>query len=286
LTTPDFTFTLAPVQIIKGAGGSPDQILVTYGNSSYFVTSRKFKPPSTTTSKILVRRDAFNNGDIVLLTDMGVDAATGRCGLVEITNNTNPDGSFDHVQGAVYAHFPDGINRTASMNAAPGGATLVVASVGDPGYAYNLGPDPRRNLWQVTPAGAANSNMLVWRNTLRSDTAQPVTDGIVNLQAEYGVDDGAAGVGGAIAGDGIISPSEWTINQPTDWKQLLAVRFALLARGQQYEKDVVTSNAPVWDNGARTFTMFNVDGTDWRHYRYRVYEAIVPLRNMLWGAAP
>jgi type IV pilus assembly protein PilW len=107
------------------------------------------------------------------------------------------------------------------------------------------------------------------------------------------VDDGAAGA--ATANDGIISPTEWTINQPSDWKQLLAVRFALLARGQQYEKDVVTSNAPVWDNGARTFTMFNVDGTsdsspndanDWRHYRYRVYEAIVPLRNMLWGAAP
>ena len=38
--------------------------------------------------------------------------------------------------------------------------------------------------------------------------------------------------------------------------------------------------------------MTNLDGTadtnpgtpnDWRRYRYRVYETVIPLRNMLWG---
>ena len=24
-------------------------------------------------------------------------------------------------------------------------------------------------------------------------------------------------------------------------------------------------------------------GTDWHHYRYRVYETIVPMRNMIWS---
>jgi type IV pilus assembly protein PilW len=23
---------------------------------------------------------------------------------------------------------------------------------------------------------------------------------------------------------------------------------------------------------------------NWRHYRYRVYETVIPLRNMLWGS--
>jgi len=41
--------------------------------------------------------------------------------------------------------------------------------------------------------------------------------------------------------------------------------------------------------------MTNVDGSadsnpgdanDWRHYRYRVYQAVVPLRNVIWANAP
>jgi type IV pilus assembly protein PilW len=39
--------------------------------------------------------------------------------------------------------------------------------------------------------------------------------------------------------------------------------------------------------------MLNLDGTvgatavlanDWKRYRYKVYETLVPLRNMMWGA--
>ena len=50
--------------------------------------------------------------------------------------------------------------------------------------------------------------------------------------------------------------------------------------------------APKWASGY--FTMTNVDGTadtspndanDWRHYRYRVYEKVIPLRNTIWGMA-
>ena len=43
--------------------------------------------------------------------------------------------------------------------------------------------------------------------------------------------------------------------------------------------------------------MTNVDGSadmgagppnpnNWRYYRYRVYERVVPIRNMFWGTAP
>ncbi len=273
---------LTPVQIIHNATtpGAPDQIVVMYGDSAYFVTSRAFNG-STATSKMLVRRDAFHLGDIVLVTNNGTSAATGVCALVEITGNTNIDGvTVDHVPSANYTSFYGGA-RTASMNAAD--TTVATA-----GLAYNLGPTPSRNVWQVTPAGAASANMLVWSNTLRSDTLVRVTDGIVNLQAEYGVD---TSVTTPPAG----TVSSWTSVAPADWTKVLALRFAVLARSQQYEKTAVTTVAPTWANGAHSFAMFNVDGTtdstpgdanDWRHYRYRVYESTVPLRNMIWGAAP
>ena len=292
LATHDFSFVLAPVQIIKDTAhpGAPDQIAVFYGNSAYFVTGRGFDA-SSNTSKSLTRRDAFNNGDIVLVTNNGTSASTGVCALVEITGYPTPDDgvSVEHVQSAAYLSFPNNVNVAATMNAA---ATPVAA----PGFAYNLGPDPNRNLWQIVgddPAHpTASPHLLVWNNTLRTDTQQQVTEGIVNLQAEYGVDANATGT----AGYGQISAAEWTSVPPTDWTRLLAVRFAILARSQQFEKTAVTNVAPTWANGdgAHTFTMFNVDGTtdstpgdtnDWRHYRYRVYESTVPLRNMIWGTA-
>jgi hypothetical protein len=91
---------------------------------------------------------------------------------------------------------------------------------------------------------------------------------------------------------------EWTSVDPLDWRLLLAVRFALLARSTQFEKTKVTPTAanPRWSGGA--FTMRNIDGTadsdpggtdgepnNWRNYRYNVFEAVVPLRNNIFGRA-
>jgi len=57
----------------------------------------------------------------------------------------------------------------------------------------------------------------------------------------------------------------------------------------------VTPNVPTYFaySGAKPFVMTNVDGTpdtnlpadpnNWRYYRYRVYERVIPLRNLLWG---
>jgi type IV pilus assembly protein PilW len=63
----------------------------------------------------------------------------------------------------------------------------------------------------------------------------------------------------------------------------------------------VTPSAPHWASGSIAFAMRNVDNTEdsgasaingvaaannWRNYRYRVYDTVVPLRNMIWGTAP
>lgn len=56
------------------------------------------------------------------------------------------------------------------------------------------------------------------------------------------------------------------------------------------------ASIPKWAGG--TFVMRNIDGSqdsgatavngenaanNWRNYRYRVYESVVPLRNIIWG---
>ena len=77
-----------------------------------------------------------------------------------------------------------------------------------------------------------------------------------------------------------------------------AVRVAMLVRSRNFEKPPAsaqeaswTASNPGWSGG--NFLMKNVDGTpdtaafgdpnNWRHYRYKVYERIVPLRNVIWN---
>ena len=81
----------------------------------------------------------------------------------------------------------------------------------------------------------------------------------------------------------------------------------MLVRSRQYERNgdpaasgvkAVTptaANPYYFGDPTRKFLMTNVSGgpdtfddttadpNNWRYYRYRVYERVIPLRNMLWG---
>jgi type IV pilus assembly protein PilW len=78
----------------------------------------------------------------------------------------------------------------------------------------------------------------------------------------------------------------------------VAVRVAVVARSTQNEqrpntagKEWVTADRPVWYPDGVTPTPLHVDkappgaGDDWRNYRYKVFETVIPLRNLLWQPA-
>ena len=79
------------------------------------------------------------------------------------------------------------------------------------------------------------------------------------------------------------------------WRQIIALRVAVVTRSVQDERrpdrsgdKVVTPDLPVWHPDGSTAEDLRVDrvvGDQWRNYRYKVYETVVPLRNMLWQAA-
>jgi hypothetical protein len=207
-----------------------------------------------------------------------VSAATIGCSVAAYNSALTPQ-SFNFtltpveiIDGASGA--PDTIRITYGNSA----SASVTFSIGE---IYDLGPSPQRTEWSVTSAG-----VLTRRNILRDATAFEVAEGIADLQAQYGVD----GSDGSTA-NGSIEAAEWTNTAPTNWATLLAVRVAILTRSGQLEKESVTPSALTWSGG--TFTMRNLDGStsassvianDWHHYRYRVYETVILLRNMTWGA--
>ncbi|MES2236687.1 MAG: PilW family protein [Pseudomonadota bacterium] len=291
-----FNFPLVPVLITNGAAGAPDTITILYGNGDTMSSSQSFNnlsPLPTVDNNGFKRansRTGLLPGDLMIAADSG----NAVCGLFEITGNGNANGlTVDHGTGA-YLNFTNNQNVTAqSALAADALARLqekflnnsgsaryndgTAKGVGSSGAIFNLGIFPQLNVWQIT-----NRRFLTVNNTLTNQSAATeVAEGIINLQAEYGVDADS---------NGVIAAGEWGVATPANWQQLRAIRVALLARSQQYEKTAVTTVAPTWAGGA--FTMTNIDGTadttpgnanDWRHYRYRVYETVIPLRNLVWG---
>jgi type IV pilus assembly protein PilW len=116
--------------------------------------------------------------------------------------------------------------------------------------------------------------------------ATPLVDEIVDLQAQYGI---------AAAGSTQISEwcnatassvcGNWSSPSAADVSRIRALRIAVVARSVQYEKEQVSpASLTLWEAGdagdpppVRALT------DDERHYRYKVFTTIVPIRNVIWG---
>ena len=285
-----FTFPLSPVEITEGAGGAPDEIRVLHGNSSFFVTPERFTA-STSDSKYLARRNGFKPGDLAVVAGNATPGtpASATCQLVEVTDDSNADGfTLGHATSAYASYYAASGAASAPVrfNTVAGTGTTFSS-----GTLYNLGPRPQQNTWQIV-----NERTLQRSDLIAGPPAFQVADGVINLKAQYGYDANGNGQ--------IDAATEWLAAPPApvDWTRVLAIRVAVLVRSRQFELNgdttatgaaAVTANAPTWAGG--TFLMTNLDGTttnvagdpnNWRHYRYRVYERVIPLRNMIWGTLP
>jgi len=292
-----FSFNLRPIQIIAGAGGAPDEIRVLYGDSSFFV-DEGIVTDSTATRKTLRRRGGFRTGDLaVVAVNAGASAATASCQLIEITDDAVPDGySVDHLNAAYQSYYAASGVATAPRFNNPASAPAPAA-----GTMYNLGPQPVLDRWWI------QGNRILTRSEVLQIQATPadmqIAESVINLKAEYGYDTNGNGQ----IDDSLPANPEWLTALPAnaDWRRVLAIRVAVLVRSRQFERSADTSASapgavttvnPFYfdDPTGRPFLMTNVDGTspaittvgdpnNWRHYRYRVYERVIPLRNLIWG---
>jgi type IV pilus assembly protein PilW len=260
-----FSQTLSPAVISDGTDGAPDTLTIWWGNPTRQSAATAFSS-ATDTSKLTGSRTGIEMGELL------VAGFGSNCHLLEVTSNVDVDGStINHESGAAYTDVT-GTARTARYNKS-GGWGMSFSQ----GYLFNLGLNAQLTQWQVSNAQLSKTDVL------RNGAAVAVADGIIDLQAQYGVDND---------NDGLISDAEWQATAPGNWNRLRAVRIAVLARSKDFDKDFDATN-PVWGNGIG-FVMKNLDGSSgtttpadsalhWKKYRYRVYESIVPFRNVLWG---
>ncbi|WIV98877.1 PilW family protein [Kinneretia aquatilis] len=170
------------------------------------------------------------------------------------------------------------------VNAAPVGANVSVAAgaVGLQDTLFNWGLAPKVLAYAVRNGRLTQCDYMV--NDCSSEAAQAwveIIDNVVNLRAQYGRDTSAAPM------DGIVDLFDQTTPATAcQWARMSAVRLAITTVSGQREKTIVTDsgNAPRWAGTEEAPIDLSAENL-WQYYRYKVFEAIVPLRNLAWQGA-
>lgn len=281
-TAQNFTMTLVPALICAPgstapggncpgtgtAGTSPDQLTIFYGSNPLIANATTIAADWTVPSNPvqLANPYGYRPGDLLVLLE---PAAGTNCSLMEVTGLTT--NAVAHADaGASYA-LVSATTRTARFNRAGGlgvqyrgmgSATGNVTRVFNLGNLYeplNAPTLPVHNTYAInTNPAQPNFRSLTVASAFVIDAAtgapqaSAVADNIVQLRAQYGVDDGIAGVdngtddgrvlfaGTVIAGDGLIDrfvpAALFNALAPPPWQSLIAVRLAIVARSALAEK--------------------------------------------------
>ena len=140
-----------------------------------------------------------------------------------------------------------------------------------------------------------NLNRTVVTNGV-AGTTTPILTGIVNIQGQYGVS--ATSNSNQITQWVDATGATWATPSTADRKRIKALRIAVVARNDKMEISSTTSNTCssttatnptglcAWEgtagSPAPTIDLSPAD-TNWGRYRYRVFDTIIPLRNVIWA---
>ncbi|KQZ41427.1 PilW family protein [Duganella sp. Root1480D1] len=261
--------------LIKDGGTKPDTLAIQYfadpnlGSSlpsGSTITTRKMLLPSAELD--VANPAACSEGDLALVSQ------AGNCTVMKITEvqdvasklqhnpgtsgEYNPPASFSNDNG--WPKYPSGASVTCFKPATNGPIFRKVYSVNTATH------DLERSDNSQNPAV---TNELV------------MTD-VVDLQAQYGV--APAGTQAINAWVNASDPG-WDNPLPADWARIKAIRVALVTRSTQYERPVAGEGCKATTSLKSSWATIKTDNypSDWGCYRYRVYETVIPLRNVIWG---
>lgn len=267
--------TLVPVMITDGgAAGASDTIRVlSSGKRTFSVPLRVTAPgrAATETMTPLVTTRGVEGGDLMIVATDSV----APCEMFRVT-------AIDSAKAQVTAD-----DSAWDPPAGPG-------AFAEGAFVINMGV-PLDVTYEIEENALRSTTLHVDAAGKPAYDAAPVElfNNVVNMQALYGKDS-----------DGNGSIDRWDVTTPAtnaDWLRVVAVRVALVARSDQFEKEDVTFVNPDWDVGAAATVDDSTGATaacgtskclklkidtlpNWKRYRYRVFDTVIPLRNMLWNS--
>lgn len=261
-------WTLWPVVIIDGINGGPDTLLVLSSGKSQSLTAARLIAPYVVGTEVMMVNSTLGvaSGDRLLLQEGGI----AECPLITVTSV--PVGDYRiHHQRLSSALITAGTYQE-------GAAVINLGSIHYQRYTINADAHLIRERYNVS-----NDQ---WQGSILSS-------GVVNFQAQFGYD-------ARPTPSGAPRITQWstalkdanangTAGDAGDLRRILAVRIAIVSRSAQRSDQGCTSPIPVW-RAANEFTGQMQDTpiavntiADWACYRYRVLQAEVPLRNLIWS---
>ena len=267
---------LRPIPVVINAGATatdPDALTVFYGASGALSTPVAIQnnvtiTGSTATALQVSSPVGFSPNDYVVVTQgANCTLTTVKTGGVTYFNGPPPNTPYVYTS---VAHTPVAGNLATTYLYA---ASASVVNLGQAGSLGRVG-------YYVDPATAS----LVTQQMLPPvavPAAVPVVADVVNLKAQYGLDtDNDGTVDTWQEATGAWSSANLPLQPLATISQIRVVRVAIVTRSAQYEKDPVTSGPLLMFDGSVSMNLT----ADQQHYRFKVLETAVPLRNAVWNA--
>jgi type IV pilus assembly protein PilW len=280
--------TLMPLRIIDGGASGSDSIEVTYGTSTFSATPAHLvvnAVDSDPATGLLVSNSAagrmFANGDTILVAEPA--SPTKPCARLRITGQAIESSGIRLRHAASDTANPPSTVNIFPTSPMPGYETIS----SNPALVINVGTLSRmRYRLNGTAFEALN---------LTAATSEVLATEIVSVQAQYGI------TANAMSQDvvqWVNATGAWAAPAAADVVRIKAVRIAIVSRAHQPDTTNVTANCSTpggtvnsgpcaWLDDSTTSPAPAIDlsglGSDWRQYRYRVFETVVPLRNVIWG---
>jgi len=254
--TPDFDVFPLVIQDAASADGVSDVVTVRFSRTAMGAVPVKIvnaTNANAATGLAAENNIGCNDNDIVLIS---------QGSLCRMTRIADANGS------------PDTLQNISLIGSTPVGAPIAIgakiACMGD---------------WRDYRYDIVN-------NQLRLDGV-PIVSEIVNMQAQYGIST-VANSNQVV--NWVNATGAWAAPTIADRNRIKALRIVVVARNNLLEKDNVTAqctttkgvanNGPcAWDDAAfDAAPAIDLSAIDnWQRYRYKTFETIIPLRNMLWS---
>lgn len=257
-----------PIQIEDGGDGKPDSIVVMRSDAEFGAIPTSVVKDMPTPSSIITAGTSggLEKGDLFI---MASKTGEKRCTLMQMTQDPQATGNGFNLQ-----HNPgaDGLYNPSNPVTVFGEENTPKYEIGD--IVINMGAYVRRR-YDVD----VESAQLTEEDPMVAAAATPLVSHIVDMQAVYGI----AAPGSSKVTQWLPATGVWAFGavDADEVQQIRALRIAIVARSPQYEKEIVTGDkVPLWEGGpSRSFSEAE------RHYRYKVFETIIPLRNIIWAAS-
>jgi len=256
---------------VKDGGAGQDSINIQYydnpsnDNFKLALTSLRSTMPQSSSELNVNSTYACDIGDLAIVSQ------GGNCTLMEITQVQPSSLKLQHNPGGTPTYNPPVPYQNAN---------------GWPAYSTGASMQCFSKLYRRTYDVQGTTLRLSQPDAAWVMQTYEVVPHIVGMQAQYGIAD----AGSQQVNAWVDATGAWASPLPVaSIRRIKAVRLSLVARSAEFEKPdttgVCATTTPAMVAGWSSWATFDTAGfpADWQCYRYKAFESVVPLRNIIWA---